>query len=65
MMSATNAFGRLFPPALFSILGVIMSVLWLPDPILMGFGVCAAAAAASWLIVTTVAVAKELGSKSG
>jgi hypothetical protein len=59
-MSAANAFGRLFPPSLFSILGIILSVLWRPDPVLMGIGVCAAGAAAAWLIVTTVTVAKSL-----
>jgi hypothetical protein len=60
IMSGVNAFGRLFPPSLFSILGVIMSVIWRPDPVLMGIGACAAGAAAAWLIVTTVVVAKSL-----
>jgi hypothetical protein len=59
-MSGFNAFGRLFPPSLFSILGIILSVLWRPDPVLMAFGACAAGAAAAWLIVTTVIVAKSL-----
>ncbi len=59
-MSAISAFGRLFPPSLFSIPGVIMSVLWRPDPVLMAIGACAAGAATAWLIVTTVVVAKTL-----
>jgi hypothetical protein len=60
IMSGINAFGRLFSPSLFSILGVILSVVWRPDPVLMGIGACVASAATAWLIVTTVVVAKSL-----
>ena len=59
-MTAASAFGRLFPPCLFSILGVILSVVWLPDPVLMSMGVCATGACVAWLIVTVVHVAKSL-----
>jgi hypothetical protein len=59
-MKPIAAFGRLFPPSLFSILSVLMSVVWRPDPVLMAIAVCLAGAAGSWLIVTTVQVAKSL-----
>jgi len=59
-MTRTSAFGRLFPAALFSILGVILSVLWRPDPVLMAVGVCAAGAAVAWLLITSVEVAQGL-----
>jgi hypothetical protein len=59
-VTRTNAFGRLFPAALFSILAVILSVLWRPDPVLMAFGVCAAGGCAAWLILTTVEVVRGL-----
>src|SRR5262245_65465060 len=59
-MTRTSAFGRLFPAALFSILGVILSVLWRPDPALMAVGVCAAGAAVAWLLITSMEVAQGL-----
>lgn len=65
-MTTFNAFGRLFPPALFLIVGLVMSVLWTPDPVLLAVAMCAAAASGAWLIVTAVAVARglEVGASS-
>jgi hypothetical protein len=59
-MSKTNALGRLFPSSLFSILGVVLAVLWRSDPVLMAIGACGAAASVAWLIITTVEVARLL-----
>jgi hypothetical protein len=60
MMTTSTAFWRLFPASLFAILGVLLTVLWRSDPVLMSIGACGAGAAASWLIITTVVVAKRL-----
>ena len=42
-MTTANAFGRLFPPSLFLIVGLLLSVVWVPDPVLLVVAMCAAA----------------------
>ena len=59
-MTTSNAFGWLFPPALFTIVGLMMSVIWRPDPVLLGIAMCASAAMLSWLVLAVVEVAKSL-----
>jgi hypothetical protein len=59
-MSRANAFGRLFPAALFLILSVLMAVFWRSDPVLFGLAVCGGGVSAAWLVVTVVEVAKKM-----
>ncbi len=56
-MTTANAFGRLFPPALFLIVGLFLSVAWSPDPVMFVLALTAAGACAAWLIIATVEVA--------
>jgi hypothetical protein len=59
-MTLGNAFARLFPACLFSIMMPFLSILWRADVVLMALGFCAAAVAWSWLIVTIVEVARGM-----
>ena len=59
-MTTANAFGRLFPPALFLIVGLLLSIVWIPDPVLLVVAMCAAGTSAAWLIIATVEVARML-----
>jgi hypothetical protein len=59
-MTKSNAFWRLFPAALFTILGVVWCCVWRFDPVLIGITVCVAAVAVSWFTIAVVEVAKGL-----
>ena len=59
-MTTSNAFWRIFPAALFTILGLLWCLLWRFDPVLVAIAVCLAAFASSWLVITIVAVARHL-----
>jgi hypothetical protein len=58
-MTSANAFGRLFPPALFLIVSLFLSHFWSPDPVLLVLALIAAGRCAAWLIIATVEVAKR------
>jgi len=59
-MSKTNAFWRLFPASLFTILSVVWCYAWRFDPVLTGVAVCIGGVSISWLVITVVEVAKTL-----
>jgi hypothetical protein len=59
-MTIPAAFAFLFPPALFLILGTILSVCWISDPVLFALGACGAGAAGAWLVVAAVIVARRM-----
>ena len=59
-MTTASAFGRLFPPALFLIVSLFLTISWSPDPLLLVVALVAAGTCAAWLIIATVEVAKRL-----
>jgi hypothetical protein len=59
-MTTSNAIGRLFPPSLFTVLGVIFCFVWRSDPVLIGVAACLAAFCISWFVTATVHVARSL-----
>jgi hypothetical protein len=59
-MTSADAFGRLFPPALFLIVSLFLSGAWSPDPVLLIGALIAAGTCSAWLIVATVEVARRL-----
>jgi hypothetical protein len=59
-MTTAHAFGRLFPPALFLIVGLFLSSFWSPDPALLVVALIAAGMCAAWLIIATAEVIKRL-----
>ena len=59
-MTKASAFWRLFPAFLFTFLGLAWCFFWRFDPGLFAIAICIAALASSWLIVTTVEVAKTM-----
>ena len=59
-MTKASAFWRLFPASLFTVLGLVWCYAWQFDPVLTALAVCVTAFASSWLIVTTVEVAKTM-----
>ena len=59
-MKSATAYWRLFPAALFTFLGLGWCSFWRFDPVLYAIAICLAALACSWLIITTVEVAKTM-----
>jgi hypothetical protein len=60
LMTTSNAMGRLFPPSLFTVLGVIWCFEWRFDPVLIGVAACVTAFCVSWFVTATVHVARSL-----
>ena len=59
-MSTSNAFWRLFPASLFTLLSVVWCYAWRSDAVLTAIAVCVGGVSISWLVITIVAVAKTL-----
>jgi hypothetical protein len=59
-MCPAHAFWRLFTPALFLIVGLMLSLAWRPDPVLMSIAMCGAAAATAWFVLAILGTARSL-----
>jgi hypothetical protein len=62
-MSPSHAFWRLFTPALFLIVGLMLSLVWRPDLVLMSVAMTSAAAAAAWFVLAILGTAKSLSAE--
>ena len=58
-MTTAHAFGRLFPPSLFLIVGLFLSSFWSPDPVLFVTALITAGLCATWLILSILEVARR------
>ena len=60
-MTTVEAFGRVFSPALFLIVGLFLTVAWSPDPLLLIVALTSAGLCAAWVIIASVEVNRRLG----
>ena len=58
IMTSSNRFGQLFPPALFLIVGLFLSSFWSPDPVLFITALTVAGGCFAWLIIATIDAVK-------